>query len=106
MQPLQKDRGPAGALKMRLDRALAESAAELRRAVEKHHELLDAAACDAVEPELNVKVCVNVNCPCRRLLRKTLLDTIQVLDDTRRTFKSRQLAELRQRLMKILAEQA
>ncbi|NIA13746.1 MAG: hypothetical protein GWP08_06660 [Nitrospiraceae bacterium] len=90
---------------MRLEQTIAESAAELQQATERHLKLLDAAVSQD-KGDITLEVCVNVLCPCRRLLHATLLETVQVLDETRRTFKSRQLAELRYKLMRVLAEQA
>jgi hypothetical protein len=83
--------------------ALARSAEELRRVVETHRKLLetvDGGACADVAGQ----TCASLDCSCRRRLRETLHETITVLEGTRKTFKSRQLAELKERLLQVLAE--
>ncbi len=48
--------------------------------------------------------CSTPDCPHKRRLRRVLLETIGVLEETRTSFKSRRLAELRTRLTEILKE--
>jgi len=50
--------------------------------------------------------CHNVSCPHIRKLRVTLADTIVALEETRKAFKSKQLEELRKKLIGVLAENA
>ncbi len=86
-----------------LHKELARSAEVLRTVVEKHRRLLEVAddgSCD----DLAGQTCASLDCSCRRKLRATLHETITVLEDTRKTFKSRQLAELKQRLLQVLVE--
>lgn len=47
--------------------------------------------------------CVS-SCPHKQKLKETLLETIQVLEESKRAFKSRQLEELRKKLIGVLAE--
>jgi hypothetical protein len=49
--------------------------------------------------------CESNGCHHRALLRHVLVDTIEVLEATRRSFKSKQIATLRKNLMKILTEE-
>jgi len=49
--------------------------------------------------------CVSA-CPYKRRLKETLLETIQVLEESRKAFKSKQLETLRKKLIKVLAETA
>ena len=86
-----------------LDEALTESARELTSVIERHRGLL-AAALGAQALESHGR-CMAPACSCRRVLRRTLAETIAVLDDTRKSFKSRQLAVLRHKLVRILGEQ-
>ncbi len=44
--------------------------------------------------------------PFRKLLRQVLAETIEVLEETKKAFKSRRLEELRKRLMEVLKETA
>lgn len=82
---------------------LARSAEELRMVVEKHRQLLEVAD-DTACGDIAGQTCASLDCSCRKRLRETLHETITVLEDTRKTFKSKQLAELKQRLLQILAE--
>lgn len=47
--------------------------------------------------------CVS-RCPYKQRLKDTLLETIQVLEESRKAFKSKQLETLRKKLIKVLAE--
>lgn len=86
----------------RLEEAIAEGVEDLRQAADQLQALL-AAASSGEETSISREVCVAIHCPCRRLLRQTLVETISVLDDTRKSFKSKQLAVLRHALIERLA---
>ena len=45
-------------------------------------------------------------CPQKQRLKETLLETIQVLEESRKGFKSKQLETLRKKLIEVLAETA
>ena len=45
-----------------------------------------------------------VDCPHKRLLRQVLRETIETLEETKKAFKSKQLEELRKKLIRVLAE--
>lgn len=79
--------------------ALANRAAELEHLIERHRRLLDYLGENA-----GGAPCAGADCPCRRVLRSTLMESIAILEGTRKSFKSRQLAELRQKLLRTLAE--
>jgi hypothetical protein len=51
-------------------------------------------------------LCPLVDCPHRRLLSRVLTETIDVLEETKKAFKSKKLEGLRTRLMDILREAA
>jgi hypothetical protein len=53
-----------------------------------------------------VDLCPVVDCPHRRLLRQVLSETIEVLEETKKAFKSKRLESLRKRLMHVLMETA
>jgi len=44
--------------------------------------------------------------PIRKLFRKVISETIEVLEETKKAFKSKRLEELRKRLMEVLKETA
>lgn len=82
-------------------RALFAKTAELDRLIERHRGLLDRLGERAEDGQ-----CAGADCPCRQVLRSTLMESIAILEDTRKSFKSRQLAELRRKLLRTLAEHA
>lgn len=86
-----------------MPRTVRESAHELCRLAERHRCLLEAAE-EAGDLDFSHETCAALECSCRRVLRDTLTETINVLDETRRSFKSRQLAELRKKLIATLAQ--
>jgi hypothetical protein len=53
-----------------------------------------------------VDLCILLDCPYRRLLRQVLMETIEVLEETKKAFKSKRLEGLRKRLMYVLMEAA
>lgn len=45
-----------------------------------------------------------VDCPHKRLLRQVLMETIEVLEETKKAFKSKKLEGLRKKLINVLGE--
>ena len=90
-----------------------QSAEDLRRQVEEHRRLVTSVldspdGADGTEfnwfrstPE---PIKFPATCPHRRKLRETITEAIEVLEKTRKAFKSRQLESLRRKLTRILAE--
>ncbi|OGP65455.1 MAG: hypothetical protein A2157_13025 [Deltaproteobacteria bacterium RBG_16_47_11] len=50
--------------------------------------------------------CSMADCPHKKLFHRVLLETIEVLEETKRSFKSKRLEELRKRLTDLLKETA
>ncbi len=50
--------------------------------------------------------CSMTDCRTQKLFHRVLLETIKVLEETKKSFKSKQLEELRKRLTEILKETA
>jgi len=48
--------------------------------------------------------CIFSDCPHKKKIKEVLAETIEVLEDTRKAFKSKSLEMLRKRLMQVLAE--
>ena len=48
--------------------------------------------------------CIFSDCPYKKRLREVLTETIEVLEDTKKAFKSKTLEALRKKLMQVLAE--
>ena len=77
-----------------LDRSLAE----LQAQVEQQRALVRA-----LSPELDTAACPLICCPASERLRQALVEAVAVLEQTRSSFKSRQLEALRRRLLDVLA---
>jgi hypothetical protein len=92
-----------GATDSHMPRTIRESALELCRLAERHQQLLESAERGG-DMDFTHEMCASLECSCRRVLRDTLTETIHVLDETRRSFKSKQLAELRKKLIATLAQ--
>jgi len=80
---------------------LTKNSEDIREALQRQQALLDALKEENIEA-LVLDRCV-VDCPYRRKLKTILLETVQVLEGTRRAFKSRQLEMLRKKLTQTLA---
>ncbi len=48
--------------------------------------------------------CIFSDCPYKKKLGEVLTETIEVLEDTKKAFKSKRLEALRKRLMQVLVE--
>ena len=53
-----------------------------------------------------IAYCPLVDCTPRGKYRAALIDAVRILEETRRSFKSKQLEELRKKLQTVLAEDA
>lgn len=49
--------------------------------------------------------CLSAECPHRDALKRVVVETVLALDDTRKSFKSKRLEQLRRKLMRVLAEE-
>lgn len=78
-----------------LEARLAEQRALLRALLDAEGPLAAAA---------NRPACHYLDCPRLRGMRHALVDAVQVLEETRRSFKSRQLEALRRRLVAVLVD--
>jgi hypothetical protein len=86
---------------MTVEEAITESARDLQERIEAHRRLLaqrGSPVCSGAEPAWSS------DRASRGRLRRTLSDTIAVLEGTRRAFKSRELEQLRKKLIGVLAE--
>jgi hypothetical protein len=61
---------------------------------------------DAVWAHKNGSACDVNGCRHREILRHTLADAIEVLESTRKAFKSKQIEALRKKLTKVLIEES
>ena len=84
---------------------LKHSAAELQLRAEEHQRLLFRAI-EGDGVDVPVASCVLLDCPHKRVLKETLAEAVEVLDRSRKAFKSKQLETLRKKLTRVLAEHA
>lgn len=79
---------------------LDQSLEELRARMERHQRLVRAA----LEGRLSDRSeCLWSDCPHRQTLLELLARSVQVLDETRKAFKSKQLEALRKDFLRVLA---
>ncbi len=81
--------------------ALLQSLGELRRQLELHEQLLR----EQVGDRLQRPVSVTGGCRHQRRLCQFLIETAEVLEGTRKAFKSKQLEALRKECLRVLAEE-
>ncbi|MDY0186966.1 MAG: hypothetical protein RBR16_03480 [Syntrophus sp. (in: bacteria)] len=81
---------------------LARNLEEIQAVLKDQESLLDCLRKGGDIPVLSS--CVSGSCPLRQKFTETLLDAISVLEDTRKSFRSKQLEALRKKLTKILGE--
>lgn len=58
----------------------------------------------AMENDCPADLCLLADCPHKRLLHQVLAESIEVLEETKKAFKSKRLEGLRKRLMYVLME--
>ena len=81
-----------------------DSAERLCALADEHRRVLDLALSKGGDHEGILAGSVNIECPHRRKLRHVVLETIQVLEETRKAFRSKRLEVLRKRLTRVLAK--
>lgn len=86
---------------MTTNELLEQSFAELQAQVKKHHEIMRLVA-NGGSPS---RCCALNACPHEQMLRNLIVETVQVLEETRKAFKSKQLEHLRKRLLQALTQE-
>jgi len=85
--------------------AVDESAGRLHREIEQHRALVAAALNTRLDPDSLEAIMANCPRRCREERYKTAIqEAIEVLDASRRSFKSKQLEALRKQLTRVLIE--
>lgn len=87
---------------MTIQKALVRSADELQQQLEEHRRMLSLAWKGEDRGEITLPF-RSGNSESYKI-RQTLVETIEVLEATRKSFKSKQLEQLRRKLMRVLAE--
>jgi len=80
------------------------STRDLHRRIDMHHYIL-LSILGHIKNGCSFDLCSLVDCPHKRLLRQALTETIEVLEETKKAFKSKQLEVLRKKLMGVLKEE-
>jgi hypothetical protein len=80
---------------------LQQSWTDLQTQVQKHEQLMRAVLEDSPLKD----TCLWSDCRHQQLLLNLVVEAVQVLDDTRKAFKSKQLEQLRKRLLQVLTEE-
>lgn len=85
---------------------LARTTAEMEERLAQHRVLLRALLEEESDAAQAARrpTCLLMDCPRQRRLRNALVDVIEVLEETRRSFKSRQLEALRRRVVAALVD--
>jgi hypothetical protein len=83
--------------------ALVQSLKELSRCFEKHCRLVSTDTGMNSGGPVEIDSCGD-DCPCRHEFKTTLIDTIQILEGTRKNFKSKQIEALRRKLTETLVK--
>ncbi|SEM64300.1 hypothetical protein SAMN04489760_12930 [Syntrophus gentianae] len=81
---------------------LARNLEEIQAALKDQESLLDCLRKGGDIPVLSS--CVSGSCPHRQKFKETLLDAISVLEESRKSFRSKQLEALRKKLTRVLVE--
>ena len=81
------------------------STEELHQRIEMQRHLLLALFGRQQKGHGSSDLCTLLNCPHRRRLKEAIREAIEVLEETKKSFKSKTLEGLRKRLMKVLLEE-
>ena len=77
---------------------------ELQRQIEQLREMLLYDAESGRVPACSSCPRADVDCPVKVKYRQTLLEVIEVLEETKQAFKSKRLGVMREKLIRMLAE--
>lgn len=81
-------------------------AAQLTERIEQQRKVLLKVIDERRDQGKSIEYCPLIDCMPRQKYRAAIQDAIQVIEETRRSFKSRQLEDLRKRLGNLLADDA
>jgi hypothetical protein len=86
---------------MSAQEALGKSVRDIQERLREHERLLE---CLREGHGGSLSSCLSFDCRHAVLLRETLLEAIEALEDSRKAFKSARLEALRKKLIRVLAE--
>jgi hypothetical protein len=100
---VKQDTGVTQSNREQLKKLIERSTQDLHQRVDmQQHVLLSILG--QLKDGCPVDLCPVVDCPHKRLLRQVLAESIEVLEETKKAFKSKRLEGLRKRLMYALME--
>lgn len=86
-----------------LIKIIERSTHDLHHRIEMQHDML-LRILGHMKNQRSLGPCSLVDCPHKRLPRQVLMGTIETLEGTKKAFKSKQLEELRKKLIRVLGE--
>ncbi|WP_156919663.1 hypothetical protein [Syntrophorhabdus aromaticivorans] len=89
-----------GSREMTAREALDKSICEIRAKIEQHEQLLEYLETG----DRQIPDCSLAGCTHSRRLKTVLLEAVEVLENSRKAFKSKELEALRKKLIKVLAD--
>lgn len=76
----------------------------LKREIDHTHRVIRKHLENENKKGNNINYCSIIDCPAKQVFRRTLINTIETLEETKRSFKSRELETLRKDLEEVLLE--
>lgn len=83
---------------------VSRSIRELHAEIDRHHALMANMMTENIETGQLEKQLTVRHSPCVTKLKASIIETIDVLEESRKAFKSKQLENLRKKLMRVLFE--
>jgi hypothetical protein len=102
---IKQKRVPAQSNKYHLKKLIERSTQDLHHRVDMQQHLM-LTILGEMKNECPVDLCSLMDFPHRKMLRQVLMETIKVLEETKKAFKSKRLEGLRKRLIDVLMETA
>jgi len=102
---IKEEKVPAQGNKEHLKNLIERSTQDLHDRVNMQQHIL-LSILGEMKDRCPADLCSLLDCPHRRLLRQVLTETIEVLEETKKAFKSKRLEGLRKRLMDVLIKTA
>lgn len=87
-----------------LTRAIEKSAEELHRRIDMHCYLINTILEQRAGDESIKRLILSTSYPDQSRLKEAIKEAIEVLEESRKSFKSKRLESLRKRLIRVLTE--
>lgn len=87
-----------------LIRAIDVSTKELHQRIDMHRYLMARILEQRLSSETIKQICLPTDCPDKNRLKEAVREAIEVLEESRKAFKSKRLEALRKKLTQVLIE--